>query len=173
MGVHMGTRRQVLHAEEEESYFASMTDVFIGLLFVFIIMLVFFAMRFQDATASRRAVAAQLRETTEAQQKVTMQLQEATEAQKRATIRQNKLINDLTDSEAARAAILVQMAKFLQDRGINVTMIENEGILRLPEEILFSSSKWELNPKGLERVKALADALAAIIHDLTRFLDVC
>jgi hypothetical protein len=31
----MGTRRHVLHPEEEESYFASMTDVFIGLLFIF------------------------------------------------------------------------------------------------------------------------------------------
>jgi chemotaxis protein MotB len=55
------------------------------------------------------------------------------------------------------------MALFLQQKGINVTVIENEGILRLPEEILFSSSKWELNSKGLEAVKALADALDQVL----------
>jgi chemotaxis protein MotB len=53
----MGTRRNVVHPEEEESYFASMTDIFIGLLFVFIIMLMFFAIRFQDATASQEKIA--------------------------------------------------------------------------------------------------------------------
>jgi chemotaxis protein MotB len=159
----MGARRHVLHTEEEESYFASMTDVFIGLLFIFIIMLMFFAIRFQDATASQEKVAVQLEEATAAQELVTKQLQEATESREKAAQRQNELINDLTDSETARTNILTQMAGFLKQRGINVTVIENEGILRLPEEILFSSSKWELNSKGLEAVKALADALDQVL----------
>ena len=47
--------------------------------------------------------------------------------------------------------------------------LQNEGelvtleILRLPEEILFSRSKWELNQKGLEAVKSLADALDQVL----------
>jgi chemotaxis protein MotB len=94
---------------------------------------------------------------------VTKQLQEATESREKAAQRQNELINNLTDTETARTTILTQMAGFLKQRGINVTVVENEGILRLPEEILFSSSKWELNPKGLEAVKALADALDQVL----------
>jgi chemotaxis protein MotB len=66
----MGTRRQVLQPEEEESYFASMTDVFIGLLFIFIIMLMFFAIRFQDATASQEKIAVELKEATANQEQV-------------------------------------------------------------------------------------------------------
>jgi len=125
--------------------------------------LMFFAIRFQDATASQEKVAVQLEEATAAQELVTKQLQEATESREKAAQRQNELINDLTDSETARTNILTQMAGFLKQRGINVTVIENEGILRLPEEILFSSSKWELNSKGLEAVKALADALDQVL----------
>jgi hypothetical protein len=55
------------------------------------------------------------------------------------------------------------MANFLKQKGISVTVIENEGILRLPEEILFNSSKWELNLKGHEAVKSLADALDQVL----------
>jgi flagellar motor protein MotB len=149
--------------EEEESYFASMTDVFIGLLFVFIIMLVFFAMRFQDATAAQQREASALKDAKESQEKVIKQLEEATAAREKAAERQNELVNDLTDSETARAAILRQMAGFLQQKGISVTVIENEGVLRLPEEILFSRSKWELNQKGLEAVKAVAEALDQVL----------
>jgi chemotaxis protein MotB len=156
------SKRHTLH-EEEESYFASMTDVFIGLLFIFIIMLVFFAMRFQDATAAQQKEAFALKDAIESQATVNKQLEEATAAREKAAERQNDLINDLTDSETARTAILRQMAGFLQQRGISVTIIENEGILRLPEEILFSRSKWELNQKGLEAVKTLADALDQVL----------
>ena len=35
-------------AREEESYFVSMTDMMVGLLFVFIIMLMYFALQFQS-----------------------------------------------------------------------------------------------------------------------------
>jgi chemotaxis protein MotB len=173
----MGARRHILHPEEEESYFASMTDVFIGLLFIFIIMLMFFSIRFQEATASQEKSAIQLKEATAAQEKsaiqlkeatatqeeVTKQLQEATESREKAARRQNELINDLTGPETARTAILNQMAGFLKQKGISVTVIQNEGILRLPEEILFSSSKWELNSKVLEAVRALAEALDQVL----------
>jgi flagellar motor protein MotB len=55
------------------------------------------------------------------------------------------------------------MAMVLKQKGINVTVVENEGVLRLPEEILFSRSKWELNSKGAEAVKVLADALDQVL----------
>jgi flagellar motor protein MotB len=140
-----------------------MTDVFIGLLFVFIIMLVFFAMRFQDATAAQQKEASALKDAIESQEKVREQLEEATVAREKAAERQNELIDDLTDSETARTAILRQMAGFLQHKGISVTIVEDEGILRLPEEILFSRSKWELNQKGHEAVKAVAEALDQVL----------
>lgn len=35
---------------EEENYFVSMTDLMVGLVFVFIILLMYFALQFQDVT---------------------------------------------------------------------------------------------------------------------------
>jgi chemotaxis protein MotB len=131
----MATRNYIAHSEDEESYFVSMTDVVIGLLFIFIIMLMFFAMRFQEATQD----------------------------QKKVTEKQNELIDDLADAEKARGDLLDKIGKSLKDKGINVIVIKDEGILRIPEEILFETSKWELNAKGVEAVRTVAKALDTVL----------
>src|SRR6516162_7605695 len=101
----MATQHYIGHAEDEESYFISMTDVVIGLLFIFIIMLMFFAMRFQEATQKKDVV----------------------------TEQQNELIADLKDAEDSRSDILDAIGAALQSEGINVIIAKDEGILRLPE----------------------------------------
>ena len=93
----MAAQARVVHVEDEESYFMSMTDVVIGLLFVFIIMLMFFAMRFQEATKDQ---------------------QEATWKQNEVTQAQNELIDDLTDAEKARNGILREIGTILQGIGL-------------------------------------------------------
>jgi flagellar motor protein MotB len=145
----MITRRHVTQSEDEESYFASMTDVVIGLLFIFIIMLMFFAMRFQQATQQ--------------QDQATQRQKQATEEQIEATERQKTLIDDLTDSEAARWEILQNLGERLQKEGITVSIIKEEGILRFPEEILFEKSSWDLNAKGGVALKSLARALDVVL----------
>src|ERR1700710_2310664 len=42
--------RSKRHSEEEESYFVSMADMMVGLLFVFIILLLYFALQFRQTT---------------------------------------------------------------------------------------------------------------------------
>ncbi len=145
----MAVRHYAAHVEDEESYFVSMTDVVIGLLFVFIIMLMFFAMRFQEATQKQN-------EATQAQN-------EATQAQNDVTQKQNTLIEDLTDSERARADILQGIGNLLRRKEIKFIIVESEGILRLPEEILLASSSWELNAKGIDALKILGEALDQVL----------
>src|SRR5436190_15223626 len=99
----MATSSRTIHTEEDESYFISMTDVVIGLLFIFIIMLMFFAMRFQEATHKQQEV----------------------------TEKQDALINDLTDAEVTRGNILEEMGRLLRKEGISVTIVKDEGVLRL------------------------------------------
>jgi flagellar motor protein MotB len=130
------------HIEDEESYFASMTDVVIGLLFIFIIMLMFFAMRFQEATQQKH---------------------EETQRQSEINKKQDDLINDLTDAENTRTAILEEIGNMLHKKGITVKIVRDEGILRFPEEILFNRSKWELNAKGSDALKALGDTLDEVL----------
>lgn len=148
----MATRHYTDHAVDEESYFVSMTDVFIGLLFIFIIMLMFFAMRFHEATQK--------------QSEETQKQEVATQKQDEVTQRQNALIEDLTDSEATRAEVLQNIGSFLQSRGLNVTIIRDEGILRLPEEMLFAKANWELGARGVDAsktLKTLGDALDQVL----------
>lgn len=148
----MATRHYADHAVDEESYFVSMTDVFIGLLFVFIIMLMFFAMQFQEATQKQ----------TEETQKQEV----ATQKQDEVTQKQNALIEDLTDSEATRIEVLQNIGSFLQSRGLNVTIIRDEGILRLPEEMLFAKANWELGGRGVDAsktLKTLGEALDQVL----------
>jgi chemotaxis protein MotB len=97
----MAIRPRTVHSgEEEESYFMSMTDVVIGLLFIFIIMLMFFAMRFQEASHK--------------QEEVTQKQEEVTQKQEEVTQKQNELIDDLTDAEATRSSILEEIGSLLQ-----------------------------------------------------------
>jgi len=56
--------------KEEESYFVSMTDMMVGLLFVFLIMLMYFALQYKDnaqelltADATRTTILEQLKES--------------------------------------------------------------------------------------------------------------
>jgi outer membrane protein OmpA-like peptidoglycan-associated protein len=46
---------------------------------------------------------------------------------------------------------------------MHVIVIKNEGILRIPEEILFESSEWDLNKKGSEAVQTVAKALDLVL----------
>jgi chemotaxis protein MotB len=131
-------RPRVLQVEDEESYFVSMTDIVIGLLFIFIIMLMYFAMRFQQASSEKEKI-----------------------AQKQET-----LIENLTDAEATRTSILEDLKALLKKEGIDVTVVKDEGILRLPEKLLFASGRWEIN--NTAPIKALASALDQILPCYTK-----
>ncbi|MET3912100.1 flagellar motor protein MotB [Bradyrhizobium sp. S3.3.6] len=135
--------------EDEESYFASMTDVIIGLLFIFIIMLMFFATRFQQATQT--------------QVEESKKQSEATENLVSTTKRQDALIDELKDSELARRAILDELEGELKKDGITVFVVRNDGILRLPEDVLFERSSWEVKTRGLGALRSLAKALDHVL----------
>lgn len=58
------------HSHEEESYFVSMTDMMVGLLFIFIIMLMYFALQYQSTTKrlttaqeTRKEIVAEIQDT--------------------------------------------------------------------------------------------------------------
>lgn len=114
--------------EEEESYFISMTDLMVGLLFVFIIMLMFFALQYREATRQKEEVT-------------------------------DKLVN----AEQVRDQILEDLQKRLSERHIIVEIVKDQGILRLPEGILFEKSKAEISHDGENAVAALGDALMAVL----------
>ena len=137
----MAIRQLISHNDEEESYFVSMTDILIGLLFIFIIMLMFFAMRFQQASTEKETVAE----------------------------KQKVLIEDLRDAEFTRSNILENIKTLLKKEGIEVTIVKDEGILRLPEELLFAASSWEI--KNRIPIYALGNALTQVLPCYTTVAD--
>lgn len=107
---------------EEESYFVSMTDMMVGLLFIFILMLMYFALQYQKSN------------------------------------------ENLQNAEDTRAHILQEIKEHLESKNIKVTVDEESGILRLPEESLrFPSGQAEIMREDQAVIESLATALNIVL----------
>jgi flagellar motor protein MotB len=122
------TRRRENAPEKEDTYFVSMTDLMVGLLFIFIIMLMFFALQYKEVTERREEV-----------------------------------IENVTNAEMARNSILEDLQERLEKQGIRVQIAREQGVLRLPEDILFDKAKADLSLQGREAIKKVADALDIVL----------
>jgi chemotaxis protein MotB len=119
--------------EEEESYFVSMTDLMVGLLFIFIIMLMVFALQYREAE----------RKNLEAEQVI------------------KKTTERLVDADQVRDEILETLRKYLLDHGLVVDIVKDQGVLRLGEEILFAKGSPETNND--RAIDILSQALATVL----------
>ena len=105
-----------------------MTDMLVGMLFLFIIMLMFFAMKFNEAA-----------------------------------IKKIDTVKIITSSEETRGKILEGIRKAMKDQGVTVEIDMENGILRLPEKILFDRNKSTLSTSGQEAVVTLSNALSHVL----------
>ncbi|TIV92390.1 MAG: hypothetical protein E5V85_28845, partial [Mesorhizobium sp.] len=64
------------HVEEEENYFISMTDMMVGVLFIFIILLMVFAANFRQQTQTSEEQIKQLKQAAEVARQVTSRVGE-------------------------------------------------------------------------------------------------
>lgn len=80
---------------EEENYFISMTDMMVGLVFIFIILLMYYALQF------------------------------------------NQVTDKLSGADRDRAEILQKLKQTLKEKGVEVEIDTQNGILHLPDAILF------------------------------------
>ena len=123
------------HTEQDESYFVSMTDLMVGMLFVFIILLMAFALNLKE------------QETKLNEQETKLKEQET----------------ELTQTDKARGEMLRDIETALKRRGIPVKVLPESGVLRLPEQVLFDVNKAALQPKGLDAIGKLGEALDEIL----------
>ena len=124
----MASRRHVPAEIDDEGFFVSMTDMMVGMLFLFILMLMFFALKFNEAT-----------------------------------VQINNTNKQLTTAEDTRRTILENLQRSLKDQGIPVEIDIENGILRLPENILFDQNRSDLTGRGREAVIVLGHSLGAIL----------
>ncbi len=208
------TARQRLGEDAEESYYASMTDIMVGLLFIFVILLMYFAYQIHDTstdTVSRAAydeavAMASLRQKERddarsqrdrlamllslaekerdrsladlARAHVVIIDQDALIAQQASELegyrrRTSPLEDYFRDAAIVRTSMLRAVQKRLFQDGIKVEVNDTQGVLRLPEGILFESGRFDLpteQSSATERDRNTLRALRALANGLDEAL---
>ena len=109
--------------ESSEHFFASFTDLLVGVIFMFILLLMVFALNLKKPEDDKPKIV----------------------------------------TEEIRANILKEIAARMEKRGMPVTLDLANGIIRLPESLLFRSGQWQLVPQGKTAVASLAEVLSEVL----------
>ena len=109
--------------ESTEHFFTAFTDLLVGVIFLFILLLMVFALNLKQAQNEKPVIT----------------------------------------TEEVRANILEEIEKRMQARGLPIILDLNNGVVRLPESLLFASGQWELLPEGKQAVEALAEVMAEVL----------
>ena len=180
--------------EEDEGYFASMTDIMVGLLFVFIIVIMFFALQITDAdpdVVSRTQYGKVVTERDDAREELE-RLNNEVAAKDETIARLEKEIVDLREAiarlqaelartdadrvslylaaaDARRTEILRSIQDAMRTVGIEVEIVEEQGVVRLPNDLLFASGRYTIEgSRATAAVDELAGALARVLPCFTR-----
>jgi chemotaxis protein MotB len=168
--------------EEDDGYFASISDLMVGILFVFLLMLTVFALNYREAEHDqeirrqqfeREAEKARLAEERArlAEEKARQQATRADRLRRLLEDARDQLQHDIQASTNARDRLLTTLQTDLEQRRINVTVDRQAGILRLRGDLLFGTLSATLGPKQREVVGVLADALAQTLPCFTASAD--
>jgi chemotaxis protein MotB len=160
----------VREREEEGSdgYFASVSDMMVGILFVFLLMLTVFALNYREAEQKQEVSRAELEAAKEE-----ARLQTARADRLRNLLEQAaaQLQRDMEASSNARDRLLTSLETTLSQHNIQVWVDRRAGILHLPGDLLFGTLSATLAPKQRESVGILADALAQTLPCFTPIPD--
>ena len=160
-------REDGIAEEANEGYFASVSDLMVGVLFVFLLMLTVFALNFRDDSVKLDeliARAEQAEQLARAREVEAERLRNQNEALRtRLAEAAAALQRELRDREAARADLLQRLARDLESRGIRFVLDQQSGVLRLSEEVPFATGRSELTDRTRRTVQALAEVLAGTL----------
>ena len=137
-------------AEEGENYFVSMTDMMVGVLFIFIIMLMVFALDFRTKTDVQDNAIDVAREVARKLE----DLQQDVRAQ----------ISSMDRSQETRSKLLATLKAQLEADGMDVKIDEANGVLRLTEDaVRFDASQSVLLDRAKINVGRIARVLEKVI----------
>lgn len=116
---------------EEESFYITMTDIMVGLLFIFLLLIMYFAVQSKVDQAE--------------------------------TERTNELLRYQAAVAEQRNNLLQWIGAHLTESGVvGVEIIQDQGVIRLPEGILFGTGEWQFR---------VGSAAARTAHSLARAFD--
>jgi len=154
-------RRPVIFSnpEESQSYMISVSDLMAGLLFVFIITLMVFALRLKNTEVD---LDQKVKAKDIERQFLSVKVKEKEIERQRLSAK----IDELTGSKLVRDKLLRKIKRDLEPR-FRVEINLDQGILTLPEEILFPSGSAKLQIQGKEMLKVLSKVLYVILPCFT------
>jgi flagellar motor protein MotB len=148
--------------DEDDSYLASVSDLMVGMLFVFIIMLMGFALSYRDAEDEAQADRARLTADAARMREERAALAAERDALLAERARLSAAATELLRRDEARADLLGELRAALEGQRVPVSIDAANGVLRLPEALLFDSGAATLRPEGKRALQALADALVGV-----------
>ncbi len=129
------------NVDEDNPYWMSFSDVMSALLIIFILASVVLIIQL-------------------------MEIQEELEQQQQEF---EQDIRDLQQAEQVRRTILHDAADLLQDRGIRVSVSENDTVLSIPNDILgFGTGQYEIGPDYQETALEIGEVLSEVISQGNR-----
>ncbi|MDR6632307.1 flagellar motor protein MotB [Phyllobacterium sp. 1468] len=145
------------HAEEDENYFISMTDMMVGILFIFIIMLMVFALNFKQQTDVSVEQIERL-EQARRQAEIVADKLDALKEEVRLELQQ------IDKSDQVRSALLQEIRTRLAAQGLDVEIDLANGVLRLTEDaVRFPTSSPILNDLASANVRKIALVLREVL----------
>ena len=160
----MSDFQSIEEAHEDENYFVSMTDMMVGMLFLFIIMLMMFALNFRkgdDASERiRKCLLAVVKENAALSADINAQIASVTK-----TVQEP--LDALELAADQRQRLLTDLKNKLNAEGITqVEIDEKNNVLRLTESaIRFDPGKFDLDAKAQDNVARVARALSPLIAE--------
>lgn len=156
----------------EENYFVSMTDMMVGVLFIFIIMVAFFAFQIQTEDSIRKPVhdkkvqelnteISDLEKLVEQLRKKVTELE--TEIQRLLNLLSvaNEYEKYSIESTKTRENVILNIQSRLKEQGIEATANVAQGVITIPGDTLFASASSDLSrlPTAFERTSKLANVI--------------
>lgn len=151
----MGRRNRHHSEDEEESIFISMTDIMVGLLFIFILIIMYFALQ---AKLDAETISGQIFIIDEQQGQI--------DRGKAGSKEKRELEEYLVAAIKHRETILKWLQRYLTNEGIKGVEVDiPNGILRLPEGVLFRSGQYDIEAKSnaADSAAILAAALSKVL----------
>ncbi len=147
-----------------EGYFASISDLMVGVLFVFLLMLTVFALNFRDAEDEQMVRLIELEAAqTDAQQQKRNAEREALRNQELLQLLREAVVQmeaDLGRRQRMREQMLLSLSSTLEAHGVSVVIDPDSGILRLAGDVLFETGQANYRHEARETVRLLAHVLA-------------
>lgn len=160
--------------QEDDSYLVSLSDLMVGLVFVFLIMLMAFALSYrtaeEEAQTTLEALEVEADEVLAQKELLAAELADLARERDRLASERDRLLaqrDDLGEVTAnllaqheVRAGMLATVQDLLRGRDVEVVIDPANGVLRLPESLLFGTGEAVLSQEGERALRELATVLA-------------